>query len=66
MLFLNKDDNSANLKRTGEEIPATLLDFKDVFSKHKADLLLRKKGTDYAINLLPDFKLPFRPIYPLS
>ena len=66
MLFPDKDNNLANLKRIREEIPATLLDFKDVFSKHKADLLLRKKGTDYAINLLPNFKPPFRPIYPLS
>jgi hypothetical protein len=50
----------------GSWIPSTYSDFRDIFSKKKAETLPPHRPTDHAIDLEPGTKLPYGRIYSLS
>jgi hypothetical protein len=50
----------------GSWIPSTYRDFRDIFSKKKAETLPPHRPTDHAIDLEPGTKLPYGRIYSLS
>jgi hypothetical protein len=50
----------------GGRIPAQYQEFVEVFSKKKAETLPPHRQIDHAIDLEPDYKLPYGRIYNLS
>jgi len=50
----------------GVRIPVQYPEFVEVFSKEKTETLPPPRQIDHAINLEPDYKLPYRRIYNLS
>lgn len=55
-----------NNAETKHLIPPSYMDFSDVFSKKNAEALPPHRTYDCPIELLPDSKIPFGHIYPLS
>jgi hypothetical protein len=55
-----------SIETSVQEIPMQYHDFKDVFEKKNADILLEHRPYDYAIELQDGAQPPFGPIYNLS
>jgi len=62
--------DGANMERISRDdwgfIPVVYSEFGDIFSTAKAEILAPHRSIDHAIDLEPDFKLPYGRIYNLS
>ena len=58
--------NSTEICEILSKLPSEFHDFSSVFSKTQADILPDHRKFDMEINIVPDQKIPWGPIYPLS
>ena len=66
MSLSSSESKSDDLDQVRDKLPSEYHDYSDIFSKTKAEALPPHRSYDHAINLVPDSKPPFGPIYRLS